>query len=107
MHHRIGQRRGFLVAHAAQEYRHQQGRRLIVGQRSAGDAGHEKLNLVASQETAVAFLENDIDGAHEGGSISEWTSSPATDELGVASSGSPRPGSCRRVTLVTRGAGDL
>ena len=47
VHHRVGEPRGFLRRHAAQQDRHQQRRRLVVGQRAGGDAVDEEADLVA------------------------------------------------------------
>ena len=62
--HRVGQRGGFVGCHSAQNDRHQQRRRLIIGQRAVRDAVDEEADLVASQRTAVPLLHDHVNGAH-------------------------------------------
>ena len=69
MHHRVGQTLRFLGVHAAEENRHQQRRRLVIGQRASRDPGDEKLNVGAAQDATVAFFPDDVDRAHGAGSI--------------------------------------
>ena len=68
--HRVGQPGGLLRGHAAQENRHQQRRRLIVGQGAGGDAVDEEPDLVAAERPPVPLRDDDVDGAHPAGSIS-------------------------------------
>ena len=49
-----------------QHDRHQQRRRLIVGQRSVGDAANERVDVLARQGLPVALGANDVDGSHGG-----------------------------------------
>ena len=51
--HRVGERRGLLGGHAAEQDRHQQRRGLVVGQTAVGHAGDEELDLRAVERAAV------------------------------------------------------
>jgi hypothetical protein len=53
VHHRVGQPRGFLRGHPAQQNRHEQRRRLIIGQRAGRDAVDEKSNFLAGERPPV------------------------------------------------------
>jgi hypothetical protein len=64
--HRIGQPRGLVGVHPAQNDGHQQSRRLIIRQRAAGHAVDEEANLLAGKRTAVPLLHDDVNGAHRG-----------------------------------------
>ena len=64
--HRIGQRRGLFGRHSAQQDRHQQRGRLIVGQAAVGYAGNKKVDGGAIERTPIPLVSYQVDRAHQG-----------------------------------------
>src|SRR5437660_347669 len=80
-HHCRGEPRRLLRRHTAHHNRHQQCRRLIIGQRAGRDPGNEKANLVAREGGAVAFFGDHIDRAHPAGSILRLSQFPGCSPM--------------------------
>lgn len=60
MEHGLGELGLLGLIHAIKKDRHQQGADLIVGDCAPGDAVDKKLDLVACQIQAIAFLSDDV-----------------------------------------------
>src|SRR5262249_48664498 len=85
MHHRVSQPGCFVATHATQKDCHQQRRYLVVGQRTRGCCTNKKLNLFAGERATVTFFHNDVDCAHEAGSIADWRFSTVMAKKSAAS----------------------
>src|SRR5262249_13457107 len=64
MDHRVGQPRGFIFRHTADHDRHEQRRRLVFRNASVGHTRDNECNFVTCQRSAVALLQDDVDGTH-------------------------------------------
>ena len=62
--HRAGEMGRLGRIHAAEEDRHEQGGRLVVGPAPIGDAAHEGIDLDVVETMAVTLLAQDVDRTH-------------------------------------------
>jgi hypothetical protein len=74
--HSVGEPRGLVVGHAAQDDGHQQRGGLVVGDFSPDDPFDEQVDRLARKRLSVTLPGDDIDELHEVGSIYAATSDP-------------------------------
>jgi hypothetical protein len=93
-HHRLGQRLDLGVAHALEEDRHRERRRLVVGDLAARVAGDEELDLGALERQPVALLQDQVGGAHRRGYFFFRRSTSAQRSLRLRCVGARGGGAC-------------